>query len=214
MPTTTYAIPMSLTIRSPECDYCGAESIGNYPAIHRLHGIKMCAAHQSLAARDVSAYLHTKQVVKVEDFLERFPLLTDLTSIKVPRSDGSVTLGASLMRSNFEESAFVRYSPNGHWNIRVVWPTPAGEMNKDIKVKDLALSGVDVAPIMAVLEAGFYKEAYDAQEAAIAQGAKVSGEHLAAAVAEVINSAPGANGVVCRALMPDGRVQYIGVSNS
>lgn len=94
-------------MRTAKCDYCSAESIGARQALTYMHGIKHCAEHLDWTIRDIAAYLHARDLISVEDFLERFPLLSDV-SIKVPRRDGSVTDGAKVLLSDREVFRFVR----------------------------------------------------------------------------------------------------------
>jgi len=206
MATATHAIPMSLCMRTATCDYCLAASNGSLEALAYMHGIKACAAHMGWAARDIAAYFHKHELVNMDDFLARFPLIGDV-SIKVPRSDGSITEGAKVLP--FERTAFrfVRRTATGHWVIRVGWATADEPMNKEIKVADLALSGIEVEPIMAVLESGFYKEQYDAHVVAktASGGAGLSKEGQEELEAQQRNL----GGNVCRVFVPGEGVKYV-----
>jgi len=173
-------------------------------ALAYLHGIKCCEAHDDMAARDINAYYHARQLVKLEPFLHHFPQLQDLKDIKVPRSDGSVSEGGSFVKSSFEDYRFVRRTSAGDWMIRVTWAVPDDTMTKDMKVQDLALSGIDVEPIMALLNAGFYKEDYDKQQVAKTTGT-LSEEHQAAAVMAPLTE----KGLVHREFVPGMGPMYV-----
>jgi hypothetical protein len=88
--------------------------------------------------------------------------------------------------------------------IRVTWVELDEPFSKDIKIADLTLSGIDVRPITAVLETGFYKTQYDAHELA-----KAAGILNMEQAAEVL--AHQGSGVVCRAFVPEEGVKYIKV---
>ena len=195
---------MSLCMRTEKCDYCSAESTHSYDALTRMHGIKTCAAHDAWAVRDIAAYLHKRNIILVEDFLKRFPQLSGVASIKVPRKNGGITEGAKVSLSEFSEFNFVRLSSSGQWVIRVTWVELDEPFSKDIKIADLTLSGIDVRPITAVLETGFYKTQYDAHELA-----KAAGILNMEQAAEVL--AHQGSGVVCRAFVPEEGVKYIKV---
>jgi hypothetical protein len=170
MVTFTYAFPITLNKGSETCDYCAEDDEFTYQALSRLHGIKACRLHATAASRDVYAYLYSINVIKVEEFITRFPSLGEITSIKVPRSDGSIDTGGNIVLSSYDEFMFVRLTDNGDWVIRVSWISLNGPKVKDIKVADLALSGIDVTPILEALDAGFYKKQYDLREIAKRRG--------------------------------------------
>jgi hypothetical protein len=168
MPDVNYAFPKTLGRHNAKCDYCAAVSTKAYKADARLHGIYTCGSHVAWATRDICAYLQDLNVVPVEAFLGRFPLLSDSFSIKVPRSDGSITEGAKFSLSSLDEFRFVRKNHCGDWVVTVAWSVSGEPFLKDIKVTDLALSGIDAEPIIAVLQTGFYKEQHDARNLAMA----------------------------------------------
>ena len=162
-----YTSPGSLCMRAQCCEYCvGASSVEYISCLSRLHGIMACPNHVPAAKRDNRAYLHERHLVAMDDFLERFPELSDRKDIKIPRSDGSVTEGGYISAENHDEEPFLRFTEKTQtWHIRVHWTESDAPMMKDIKVADLALSGIDTAPIFKALSDGFYTADVDARKA-------------------------------------------------
>ena len=163
-----YTSPGSLCMRADCCEYCygaSSESVQNITCLARLHGIIACPDHVAAAKRDNNAFLHEHHMVDICDFLKRFPELSDRKDIKIPRSDGSVTEGGYIATKTFDDEPFLRFTES--WHIRVRWVEPDEPKMKDIKVEDLALSGIDTAPILKALSDGFYSADVDARNAVI-----------------------------------------------
>lgn len=169
----TYAIPMSLVMRTKTCDYCDAQSQHWVTSFDRLHGIKCCGEHSRLGHRDVNAYLRIEGLVRQKEFLAIHPRLSDM-KLNVPRTDGSITPDGNLSVESFQ---FLQKDDRG-WCVRVLFRDPAkGEiMNKLIKMSDLVNSGISEEEIAAWTKTldEFYKEDYEAHEAAVAAGEKAS----------------------------------------
>lgn len=164
-----YTSPGSLCMRAQCCEYCNNDTSVRYMrCLARLHGIMACSDHVPDAKRDNRAYLHEHHMVAMKDFLERFPELSGRKDFKIPRSDGSVTEGGYICAENHDEEPFVRFTEKSQsWHIRVRWDEPDEPKMKDVKVADLALSGIDVAPILKALGDGFYTGDFDARNAVI-----------------------------------------------
>ena len=164
---STYLCPISLCMRPhpPVCDYCGsADGVEEEHAHHGNHGIQACYNHAANAKRDVRAFLNREKTIPIHDFLECFPELKNRRDIKIPRSDGSITEGGSIMLPDSKyPNLFVRYSSKkGRWCIRVAWSDIyEPEKIRDITIDDLALSGVDTAPMLAALNEGIFKAESD-----------------------------------------------------
>ena len=163
-----YTSPGSLSMRTQCCEYCDNDKVRYITCLARLHGIIACSDHVAVAKRDNRAFLHGYHMVAMKDFLERFPELRDRNDIKIPRSDGSTTGGGYISTENYDEEPFVRFTENSQtWKIRVRWTEPDEPKMKDINVSELALSGIDVAPIMKALSDGFYTADVDVRNAII-----------------------------------------------
>ena len=166
--TLKYTSPGSLSMRTQCCEYCDNDKVRYITCLARLHGIIACPEHVPSAKRDNRAFLHGRHMVAMKDFLARFPELSDRNDIKIPRSDGSMTEGGYISAENYDEEPFVRFTENSQtWKIRVRWTEPDEPKMKEIKVSDLALSGIDTAPIIKALSDGFYTADVDARNAII-----------------------------------------------
>ena len=120
--------------------------------LSHVHGIMACDAHASWATRDVGCFLDRKFFVRVGDFLSAFPRLSELP-IQVPRSDGSTSCGRIRLTCPDGSPYVFLQKVNGQWFVPVEWH----DQGKDMPLKDLAVSGVEMREILESLSGGFYK---------------------------------------------------------
>lgn len=135
----TYALPKILVARAQVCNYCGAPSVSDVVTTRRLHGIRCCAEHRSLANRDVRAWLREQNLVHQMEFLEIHPKLRDM-KLNIPRTDGSITPGGNLSGESFQ---FFQKGDDG-WRVAVLFIDPAeGEiMTRGLRLANLDKSGI------------------------------------------------------------------------
>ena len=168
-----YTVPKSLVLRNQLCDYCDKVSERCVITYDRLHGIKCCGDHMPLGKRDVNAYLREEGLVRQKDFLEMYPLLTDM-KLNIPRTNGSITPGGNLSEESFE----VLTKDEGDWRIRVLFRDPVSKeiLNKMMKLRDLDKSGVSEEEIATWIKSldEFYIHDYTVHKAAVEFGEKVS----------------------------------------
>ena len=180
----TYVVPSSLRMRSYPivCDYCRAEGARSVKTNDRLFGIRACEAHVSLAERDIKAFYYEERVVKLSDFLERFPAAAEMTDIVVTRSDGSVRTDAKVYT---EDNNVVL-----QWNDKVeTWVITVEFEDKEQGqlIKQVPVSSLRDPEMLVALEQGFYLEEWKAHGAAV-----TAASSLAAAVATVAAAAEAA----------------------
>lgn len=165
----TYAIPMSLVMRTQECTYCGKMSVVWLTTFSRLHGIKCCEEHVSLGKRDTNACLREEGMVRQRDFLEMYPRLRGM-KLNIPRTNGSITEGGNLSSESFQ-----MFSKEGDdWRIPVLFTDPDTKeiLGKTIKITQLEKSGISKEEIVEWTKSlnEFYREDYEAFKAAMEVG--------------------------------------------
>ena len=176
-------LPRSLCMRRQMCDFCNKECNEGecyyIPALARLYGYLSCETHNELAYKHANAFFHTTSRVLIEDVIKKYPFLNDLSpvdedgnisgKVNVPRSNGDLTEGGSIVRSSsYDEKIFIRRSSsidNNPWLIRISFEdSEKGILEKDILISDLSKSGIDQYSIDQLLEHlnnGFYKNDYE-----------------------------------------------------
>lgn len=189
-----YTYPSTLVMRAQVCDYCTAKCERHVRTIDRLLGIMACEEHLPLATRDVRAWFAQQKMVSQKDFLEIHPILKDI-SIRVPRTDGSMTPGGNISLEPFE----VLYLLDGDWRVRVLFTLPDGKiMHKAMKLIDLEMSGVpaeELSKWINTLET-LYQPDLDAFRQAVKLGTEVKPKEDSR-VKTVM-----ANGLECRVFIP------------
>ena len=165
----TYAIPMTLVMRTQTCDYCEKKSERWINTYSRLHGIKCCGEHEAFGERDVNAWLRDQEMVLQKDFLAVHPQLRDM-KFNVPRTDGSLTPDGNLSLEPFQ----ILHKDDSGWRIRVLFTDPTSKevLNKAMKLSDMDKSGITDAEITAWVGTldNFYKLDQEAHKAAVLQG--------------------------------------------
>ena len=164
----TFVEPRSLCMRQQICDYCKNQSITNICAYDRLHGIQVCDNHVEFGKRDVNAHFHEAGIIKLEEFIKRFPIF-DNASFTIKRSDGSFTDGCTPYLSRFDATTFVRKSETHIWCIPLQWTSSqnGSQMSKNVPIESLRGQGDlerrDIENITHILDNGFYKADFDAR---------------------------------------------------
>jgi hypothetical protein len=129
-----------------------------------------CDDHLDSGKRDVKAFFHDSNVVKMDDFLQQFPFFNS-ASLRIKRSDGSLTEGCTPRLSTIEEYTFIaKMKDIGPWSIPVSWPQNGIFMSKYVPFENLHeqgnMSQADLENILTVLDNGVYKAEFEARAAA------------------------------------------------
>jgi hypothetical protein len=191
----TFAVPKSLVMRTQACDYCGAPSVRDVMTDHRLHGIRCCAEHHSIAKRDVRAWFREQNIVRQKEFLAIHPKLWDM-KLNIPRTDGTITSGGNLSAEEFQ---FFQKGPEG-WRVTVLFTDP---VHREIMMKGMRLTHLDKSGISEEEIAAWTQtlDEFYATEYAEHLTARASGEQAPDRESPMVSTIY-ANGVECRVFIP------------
>ena len=162
-----YCVPQSLVMRVQDCDYCRGVAVLQISAGH-LIGILACRQHETDARRDCDADLHKRRRVRLTDARKALPELFSLLppSFPVARTDGSMEEGWFVPPNSYPRRYLSYFSGSG-WALPVSKEEGDDEIIKCVPLTELEVPGVSVAVIQratAILDAGIYKAAADAQD--------------------------------------------------
>ena len=166
-------VPIKLTMRTWTCDYCNQPATRRHEVLCFTHGILTCDNEIDIvrANRDINAYLHVFNLVKINDFFKMCTIINDKSIISVVRSDGSITEGGKiLLDDDFGYHSFIKKASDGDWYIPVTFNTFDNSQHmKLMAIKHLTHSGVSqlvIDQIISTLDKGIYKHDYDQYEIA------------------------------------------------
>jgi len=157
-------------MRVQRCDYCaGPTAVQVYAG--DAFGIQACRAHEEAARRDCDADLHRRGRVRLRDARIALPELFNLfpSTCSVMRSNGTIDPGWHIPVNPFPTHYMGKVRGN-HWSLLV--EKDDEEVTKSVPLIDflkpeLQIPGLNSDVIdrcIAILEAGVYKEAADAQD--------------------------------------------------
>jgi len=108
--------------------------------IERLFGLKVCGAHKPNAIRDCKAYLHTNNMVRLEDAFKHpvvgkfLSVLQEMDTFKVERSDLSIQPGWRLRDDNsIMKPAFLQ-GANGRWLVPAMLGVYPNTIDKNVPI--------------------------------------------------------------------------------
>ena len=170
---TSFCVPERLIMRPARCRYCSAEHDHDIEVGDR-EGIRTCAAHKPDAERDCNAHLHKTNLVRIKDartalaaFFAALP-----ATFAVERKNGTIDPGWSVPFDAYPERYLAKVR-DVDWSIPANKGSGEEEITKAIRLTDflkpaLTIPGLSADVIrqsIAILDAGVYKAAAEAQDA-------------------------------------------------
>lgn len=184
-PLRTCLFPRNLCMTTNNCFYCHSYENCYETTIEYLFGIHHCDIHKANAVRDCRAYMHSMQIVKMNDAMKNDSFnsfVNCLESLKggfpVKRTSGQIQNGWRIYFAKYPEPSFIRYD-----SALTTWIVPVctGDDNEGTLIKkcikfddflDYSIMGgvhqdlfynfdTIVKECIAVFEDGIYKEDYE-----------------------------------------------------
>ena len=190
-----YLKPDSLIMRHVECAYCGStgDDIFDAQVYDHTFGIRHCSAHSIDAKRDVRAYLHTVNRVRISDVLLHPVLGNFLDYFKSPvsirRTSGLVDGGWTLNMPEWRNQTLIGLT-EGEWYMPLIQLETG--ITKNILISSLldvgvaecnpGMIGERIPGVLALLKEGVYKADHDAQQLAGEEHRLVESEGVALAL--------------------------------
>jgi hypothetical protein len=190
-----YLKPESLIMRRVECTYCGStgDDIFDAQVYDHTFGIRHCSDHSIDAKRDVRAYLHTVNRVRISDVLNH-PVLSGFlelfkSPISIRRTSGLIDGGWTLNMPKWRDETVLGLS-EGEWYMPLI-QLESG-ITKNIMISSLLEAGIAacnprmigerIPGILVLLQLGIYKADHDAQQLAGEEHRLVESEGVALAL--------------------------------